>query len=98
MGKKSDPQGKWSPWKVGVWIVWLVVFGVWELLGLMGKVDDHPPLTQVFVRYVPFPVPFAISVWLLHHVLASYLGVPGSGWLVAGLALAVGVGIWVVTG
>jgi hypothetical protein len=91
-------EKKWAWISVALWAIWGAIFLLLEWVGLGHGGDDWPPLTYVFRRFVWAPLAVCLTVWLLHHVLQTYFGMPGSGWVVAGVAFAVGVGLTVLVG
>lgn len=62
----------WSPWYVGLWVLWGLIFCVLEANGLLHKNDPYPPLTDVVHRYMPMSLTIAGIVWLLLHFLETY--------------------------
>jgi len=73
----------WSTIGMLYWLFWGVSFAVWETYaGLHNK--TVPMLTQVVVRYVPWPITMGLLGWALWHFGVRYANPSYMQWLKGG--------------
>jgi hypothetical protein len=63
----------WNKWWILGWILIGLGFLFYEFWSGWGTGKHTPMLTQVVVRYVPWPLTFIVINWLNLHFLLRYL-------------------------
>ena len=75
---------EWNTWGVMLWFILFFIVLAYEIWAGVNNGHRSPMLTQVVVRYIPWPFTMGFIVWLFYHFAVRYASPAYKAWLRGG--------------